>query len=110
MAEAFKQPERQSIGSAVVDVPPGDYFELIARQTFGVTKKVAADELTWFTIEVVGVGKQASAPRMCLPCCARISGRAKEVGRFTRYFFVGWLLLGRRSLVIHAQGLRLERV
>ena len=43
----------QSIGSAVVDVTPGDYFELIARQTSASTKNVAADELTWFTIEVV---------------------------------------------------------
>jgi hypothetical protein len=43
----------RSIGSAVVDVTPGDYFELIARQTSGSTKKVAADELTWFAIEVV---------------------------------------------------------
>ena len=41
------------IGSAVVDVTPGDYFELIARQTSGATKNVAADELTWFAIEVV---------------------------------------------------------
>ena len=43
----------QSIGSAVVDATPGDYFELIARQTSGVTKNVAADEFTWFAIEVV---------------------------------------------------------
>jgi hypothetical protein len=43
----------QSIGSAVVDVTPGDHFELIARQTSGSTKNVAADELTWFAIEVV---------------------------------------------------------
>jgi len=46
-------PGVQSIGSAVVDVTPGDYFELIARQTSGSTKNVAADELTWFAIEVV---------------------------------------------------------
>jgi hypothetical protein len=43
----------QSIGSAVVDVTPGDYFELLAHQTSGSTKNVAADELTWFAIEVV---------------------------------------------------------
>jgi hypothetical protein len=43
----------QSIGSAVVQVTPGDYFELIVRQTSGSTKNVAADELTWFAIEVV---------------------------------------------------------
>ena len=43
----------QSAGSAAVDVMPGDYFELIARQTSGSTKNVAADELTWFAIEVV---------------------------------------------------------
>ena len=43
----------QSIGSAVVDVTPGDYFELIANQTSGAAKNVAADELTWFAIEVV---------------------------------------------------------
>jgi hypothetical protein len=43
----------QSIGSAVVDVTPGDYFQLIARQTSGSTENVAADELTWFAIEVV---------------------------------------------------------
>ena len=43
----------QSIGSAVVDVVPGDYFELIACQTSSSTKNVAADELTWCSIEVV---------------------------------------------------------
>ena len=43
----------QSIGSAVVQVTPGDYFELIVRQTSGSTKNVAADELTWFAIEMV---------------------------------------------------------
>ena len=43
----------QGIGSAVVEVTPGDYFELIARQTSASTKNVAADELTWFAIEVV---------------------------------------------------------
>jgi hypothetical protein len=43
----------QDIGSAVVDLTPGDYFELIARQTSGSTKYVAADELTWLAIEVV---------------------------------------------------------
>ena len=43
----------QSIGSAVIDVAGGDYFELIARQTSGSTKDVAANELTWFAIEVV---------------------------------------------------------
>ena len=43
----------QSIGSAVVDVTPGDYFELIARQTSGATKNLAADELTWFAVDLV---------------------------------------------------------
>jgi hypothetical protein len=43
----------QNVGSGVVDVTPGDYFELIARQTSGSTKTVADDELTWFAIEVV---------------------------------------------------------
>jgi hypothetical protein len=43
----------QSIGSAVGDVTPGDYFQLIARQTSGSPKYVAAEELTWFAIEVV---------------------------------------------------------
>jgi hypothetical protein len=38
---------------AVVNVGAGDYFELIARQTPGSAKNVAADELTWFEIEVV---------------------------------------------------------
>jgi hypothetical protein len=32
---------------------PGDYFELVARQTSGSTKNVAADELSWFAVEVV---------------------------------------------------------
>ena len=43
----------QSIGTGVVNVTTGDYFELIARQTSGSTKNVAADELTCFGIEVV---------------------------------------------------------
>ena len=43
----------QSIGTGVVNIAPGDCFELIARQTSGSTKNVAADELTWFAIEVV---------------------------------------------------------
>ena len=43
----------EGIGSAVVDVTPGDYFELIALQTSASTKNVTADELTWFAIEVV---------------------------------------------------------
>jgi hypothetical protein len=43
----------QSIGSAVVDVTPGDYFEFIAQQTPGSSKSVAANEHTWFAIEVV---------------------------------------------------------
>jgi hypothetical protein len=42
-----------NVGTAVVDVTPGDYFELIASQTSGSTNSVAADELTWFAIEVV---------------------------------------------------------
>jgi hypothetical protein len=37
----------QGIGSAVVDVTPGDYFELVARQTSALTKNAAADELTY---------------------------------------------------------------
>jgi hypothetical protein len=44
---------RQSIGTSVVEVTPSDHFELIARQTSGSTKNVAADELTWFAVEVV---------------------------------------------------------
>jgi NAD-dependent dihydropyrimidine dehydrogenase PreA subunit len=43
----------QSIGSGVVEVTPGDYFELIARQTSGTTKTVGADELTCSALEVV---------------------------------------------------------
>jgi hypothetical protein len=43
----------QSIGSAAVDVTPGDYFEFITHQTSSSTTNVAADELTWFAIEVV---------------------------------------------------------
>jgi hypothetical protein len=46
-------PGVQSIGTAVVDLRPGDYLELIARQTSGAPKTVAADELTWFALEVV---------------------------------------------------------
>jgi hypothetical protein len=41
------------IGTPVVDVTLGDYFELIARQTSASTKNGADDELTWFAIEVV---------------------------------------------------------
>jgi hypothetical protein len=37
----------------VVDVTPGDYFELIARQTSGAAKDVSANEFTWLAIEVV---------------------------------------------------------
>jgi hypothetical protein len=44
---------RQSIGTGVVNVTASDYFELIARQTSGAAKNVAADEVTWFAIEVV---------------------------------------------------------
>jgi hypothetical protein len=43
----------QSIGSAVIDVTPGDYFQLIAPPTSGATKNVAANEFTWFALEVV---------------------------------------------------------
>jgi hypothetical protein len=43
----------QSIGRAVIDVTPGDYFQLIAPPTSGATKNVAANELTWFALEVV---------------------------------------------------------
>lgn len=43
----------QNVGTAVVNVTAGDDFELIARQTSGATKNVAADELTWLAIEVV---------------------------------------------------------
>lgn len=43
----------QGIGSAVVGVIAGDHFDLIARQTSGSTKNLAADEPTWFAIEVV---------------------------------------------------------
>jgi hypothetical protein len=43
----------QSIGTGVVSVHAGYYFELLARQSSASTKNVAADELTWFAIEVV---------------------------------------------------------
>ena len=43
----------QSIGTGVVNATAGDHFELIARQTSASTKNVAADELTWFAVEVV---------------------------------------------------------
>jgi hypothetical protein len=43
----------RSIGTSVVNVTLGDYLELIARQTSSSTMNVAADELTWFAIEVV---------------------------------------------------------
>jgi predicted cupin superfamily sugar epimerase len=43
----------QGIGAGVVEVTAGDYFELIARQTSASAKNVAADELTWFALEVV---------------------------------------------------------
>ena len=43
----------QSIGTGVVNVTPGEYFELIFRQTSGAAKNAAANELTWFAIEVV---------------------------------------------------------
>ena len=43
----------QCIGSAVVDVAKGDYFELIAQQTSVSTKSVVPGEFTWFAIEVV---------------------------------------------------------
>ena len=43
----------ERIGTGVVNVTPGDDFELIARQTSGATTNVAADEPTWFAIEVV---------------------------------------------------------
>jgi hypothetical protein len=42
----------ESIRTGVVNVTPGDYFELVARQTSGSTKNAATDELTWFAIEV----------------------------------------------------------
>jgi hypothetical protein len=37
----------------VFDVTPGDSCELIARQTSASTKNLAADEITWFAIEVL---------------------------------------------------------
>lgn len=43
----------QSIGTGVVNIAPGDCFELIARQTSGSTKNVVDDELTWFALEMV---------------------------------------------------------
>jgi hypothetical protein len=43
-----KEANVQSIGSAVVDVSGDGYLELIARQTSGSTKNVAADQLTRF--------------------------------------------------------------
>jgi hypothetical protein len=44
---------RKASAGGVVEVTPSDHFELIARQTSGSTKNVAADELTWFAVEVV---------------------------------------------------------
>jgi hypothetical protein len=52
----------QSIGRAVVDVAPGDCFELIACQTSGSPKNVAADELTCFAIEVVDKRRYKPVP------------------------------------------------
>ena len=46
-------PGVQSIGTIAVQSRPGDYIELIARQTSGSAKNVAADELTWFATELV---------------------------------------------------------
>ena len=43
----------QSIGTSMINVAPGNYFELVARQTFAPTKNVPADKLTGFAIEVV---------------------------------------------------------
>jgi hypothetical protein len=43
----------QSLGTGMVEVTSGDYCELVARQTSASTKNVAADEFTWFAIEVV---------------------------------------------------------
>jgi hypothetical protein len=57
----------QSIGSAVVEVTPGDYFELIAHQTSGSTKNVAADEFTWFAIEVVSKRRYQPVPEPAPP-------------------------------------------
>jgi hypothetical protein len=36
----------KAMGSAVIDITPGDRFELIARQTSASTKYIAAHELT----------------------------------------------------------------
>ena len=43
----------QSIGTGVVNIAPGDCFELIARQTSGSTKNVVDDEFTWFALEPI---------------------------------------------------------
>jgi hypothetical protein len=56
----------QGIASAVVEVTPGDHFELIARQASSSTKNVAADERTWFAVEVVDSGAEAVCPRPSL--------------------------------------------
>ena len=47
------KPACRASAAGLVNVTPSDYFELIARQTSGSTKNVAADELAWFAIEVV---------------------------------------------------------
>jgi hypothetical protein len=63
----------QSIGSAVVEVTPGDYFELIAHQTSGSTKNVAADEFTWFAIEVVSKNRYQPVPETATSATSRPS-------------------------------------
>ena len=56
----------QNASTAVVEVIVGDYFELIVRQTSGSTKNVAADELTWFAIEVWSRAPAGRPRRMTL--------------------------------------------
>jgi hypothetical protein len=43
----------QNLGTGAVDVTPGVYFDLLARQTSSSTSNVAANELTWYAIKVV---------------------------------------------------------
>lgn len=53
----------QSIGSAVVEVTPSDYFELIARQTPPVQPRThSADELAWFAIG--GLWSKKTVPKL----------------------------------------------
>ena len=92
----------QSIGSAVVDVTPGNHFEQIARQTSSSTKNVAADELTWLRSRWWSSKGRQAHRRMRLPCDLRLgSCRAKSWLNCRSYFLLvgffvvdeAWLLM-----------------